>query len=87
MVLFSVLTLFIVIFSILIVPGIVGILFTLYGLYLIIKGNKKDCIKSLKTGLILILIGIIAFIAFRFDVRLEIDHSNNQLIEEYHVTI
>ena len=85
MVLLSVLTLFVVIFSVLIVPGIVGIFFILYGLYLIIKGNKTDCIESLKTGLILLLIGIIAFIAFGFDVRLEIERSNHQLIEEYNI--
>lgn len=88
MVLFSVLILFIIVFSILIVPGIVGIFVILYATYLIIKGNKKDCIKSLKIGLILLLIGTFAFITFKFDVKFELGYFNNKFIEEeYEITI
>lgn len=46
MVIYSVLLLFFLVFSILVVPGIVGLVAILYGIYLAIKGNKNDCIKK-----------------------------------------
>ncbi len=87
MVISSVLFLFIFVFSILIVPGVVGLIAVLYGTYLAIKGNEKDCIKSLGIGLILILIGIIAFLSFRFNINVELENKNNKIIEEYKVSI
>lgn len=87
MVLFSVLILFLIIFSILVVPGVVGLCILLYGIYLLIKGNKNDSIKKLRSGLILMILGILIFVTFRFDVNIKIEDSNNKVIEEYDVKI
>lgn len=85
MVIYSVLLLFFLVFSILVVPGIVGLIAILYGIYLAIKGNKNDCIKKICRGLVLILLGIIAFLNFRFNINFELENQNNKIIEEYKV--
>ncbi len=87
MVLSSVLVLFILVFSILVVPGVIGLLAILCGIYLCIKCNKKYCIKSLVTGLILILFGLILFLSFRFNINIELENSSNKVIEEFYATI
>lgn len=87
MVIYSVLFLFFIVFSILIVPGIVGLVSILCGIYLAIKGNKNGCIKKICIGLVLILLGIIAFLSFRFNINLELENQNNKIIEEYKVSI
>ncbi len=87
MVIYSVLLLFFLVFSILVVPGIVGLIAILYGIYLAIKGNKNDCIKKICIGLVLILLGIIAFLNFRFNINFELENQNNKIIEEYKVNI
>ncbi|MEG1310951.1 MAG: hypothetical protein RR942_18050 [Romboutsia sp.] len=80
MIVLSIVSLFIIVFSILIIPGVVGLLVLAYGLYLTIIGNKNNNNNKIGIGLTLILIGIIGFISFKFDINFDTQVFNEKTI-------